>query len=242
MMPSPRILSRRIRGHRTPVITALVALIAIGIGIGVTQGAMGSPHHKEEASPSQASPRSAIDALAKRDSGDPAAIGDLRAPVVIVEYADFTCKYCSAFAVNTLPALLEDYVETGKVRIEWRDAAVLSEDSVKAAIAARAAGQQRRFWQYYDQLYDHTFHGTADFSPAALTALAGNVPGLDQGLFTRALADPQLRDQVLSETAKSRAIGVGSVPAFIIGNRAIQGAQPVTVFREIIDEQLARTR
>ncbi|MEO7195724.1 MAG: thioredoxin domain-containing protein [Pseudonocardiaceae bacterium] len=86
---------------------------------------------------------------AGRIAGDPLAMGSPTAPVVIVEWGDFQCPFCGAFARDTEPALLTQYVDAGKVRLEWRDFAYLGPESV----AARAAGRQGKFWAYHDALY-----------------------------------------------------------------------------------------
>lgn len=168
-------------------------------------------------------------------------MGDVDAPVVVIEYADFTCKYCGAFAENTLPALIEEYVDAGKVRIEWRDTPILSENSVTTAIAGRAAAKQNLFWEFYEVMFAHTYAGSGDYSRETLIALADTVEGLDSAAFTTALDDPALAEAVRVEGTESRGIGVISTPTFIVGEQVIQGAQPIEVFRQMLDAQLTET-
>src|SRR5690625_3658809 len=66
-------------------------------------------------------------AFVRRDADDPMAIGDVDAPVVMTEWIDLRCPYCAVFSRDTLPVLIEEYVETGKVRIEFHDVAFFGE-------------------------------------------------------------------------------------------------------------------
>ena len=81
-------------------------------------------------------------AAARRIPGDPLALGRPDAPVVISEWGDFQCPFCRAYTLNTEPSLVRQYVDSGRVRLEWHDFAYLGPESVLAARAARAAGRQ----------------------------------------------------------------------------------------------------
>src|SRR5690625_8033412 len=92
--------------------------------------------------------------FAHRDADDPLAIGDVDAPVVMIVYSDFRCPYCGEWSRTTLPALTDKYVDSGEMRVEWRDMPVLGDPSVEAALAARAAANQGQFREVADALYD----------------------------------------------------------------------------------------
>lgn len=214
---------------------SIVAALGIGAALGAsTQNSTAAP----APAPSASTEPNPLAELVRREDGDPLAIGDIDAPVVVIEYADFTCKYCGVFAENTLPALMEEYVDAGHVRIEWRDAPVLSDHSITTAIAARAAAEQGLFWEFYELLYAHTYAEVGDYSRETLVGLAGTVNGLDVDAFTAALDAPELAEAVRQEGAQSRAIGVTATPTFVVGDQVIQGAQPIETFRQIIDKQL----
>jgi len=78
------------------------------------------------------------------------AVGDIDAPLVIIERTDYSCPYCAVFAVDTLPTLLDAYVDTGLVRFEIHDVAKLGAESLEAAAAARAAGEQGRYLEFME--------------------------------------------------------------------------------------------
>lgn len=209
-------------------------LLAVGAAISASMNnndsSLSAPQSAEEESP--------FSELARRDENDPFAIGAVDAPVVIIEYADFTCPYCSAFAENTLPALLGEYVESGHVRIEWRDLPILTDHSVETAIAARAAAEQDLFWEFSQKMFAHTYTGSKDYDRETLIGIASGVDGLDAEAFTAALDAPELAAAVTREGQESRALGVTATPTFLVGDQVLQGAQSTEAFRQVIDAQL----
>ena len=80
-------------------------------------------------------------------------LGKANAPVRLVEFADLQCPYCREYSLQVLPQLVQDYVRTGKVRMEFRNLSFLGDDSVTAGRAASAAAQQNRLWNFVDVLY-----------------------------------------------------------------------------------------
>ncbi|WP_433491851.1 DsbA family protein [Nocardia grenadensis] len=211
----------------------VVALLSIGVAISTN-----TQNDRSHAAPSAAEGGSGLPDLARRDGNDPFAIGAVDAPVVVIEYADFTCPYCSAFAVNTLPALLDEYVGPGHVRIEWRDTPILTGHSVETAIAGRAAAELDLFWEFSREMFAHTYSGSKDYRREILVEIASRVEGLDTAAFTAALDDPELAAAVDREGNESRTLGVTGTPTFIVGDRVLQGAQPIDAFRRVIDAQL----
>lgn len=178
--------------------------------------------------------------LARRVDGDVAALGAVDAPVVLIEYADYRCPYCGVFAQNTLPTLVTEYVDSGQLRIEWRDTPVFGEDSLAAAIAARAAGQQGLFWEYNHAVYAYQGDSRKDLPREQLIAIASEIGVPDLAAFELALDDPDLHNTVMVDAVEAQSLGVQSTPSFIIGETAMMGAQPLDVFRQVIEDELAR--
>ncbi len=179
---------------------------------------------------------------ARRDPGDPLALGRVDAPLVVVEFGDFQCPFCRLFAQNTEPELLRRYVDAGQVRLEWRDYAYLGPESVTAAVAARAAARQGRFWPFHDALYAAQRpenRGAVD--EAFLSGIARDV-GLDPVRFAADRADPALREAVESDLRTGTSLGITGVPTFLVGDQLIFGAQPLPTFTGAIDAALARAR
>lgn len=181
----------------------------------------------------------------RRDPNDPRGIGAVDAPIVLHEWTDFRCPYCGAFSTDTLPVLLEEYVETGKVRLEIHDAALVGgENSILIAVAARAAGELGLYFEYYDAIYQASAKSDspkAEFSVEQLVGIAETVGVPDIARFTEDLSSEELRAGVLQETAEAQQIGVTGVPFFATTGcgQVTSGAQPIDSFRQMLDTAIA---
>ena len=181
-------------------------------------------------------------AVTRREAGDPLAKGAVDAPVVIVEYSDFQCPFCGRFARETAPVLEREYVDKGLVRIEWRDFPYLGPESTLAADAGRAAAAQDRFWEFHDAMYaDQPPPNSGTITEEHLVDVAREA-GLDVKAFERDLAAKTGADGVRADFAEGQSIGVTGTPAFLVNGRPVMGAQPVEVFRQLIDQGLAEAR
>ncbi len=180
--------------------------------------------------------RAAGEALAHRDPDDPRALGDVDAPVVMIEWSDFQCPFCASFALETMPDLVEEYVEAGVLRFEWRDFPVLGEDSFTAAMAGRAAAEQDAFFELHDEIFEREFErNTGELSVESLTELAGDL-GLDTGRFEQDMQDPELEQAVRTDLQTGQQIGFTGTPAFVINGRSMVGGQPTDTFRQVIEQ------
>lgn len=178
--------------------------------------------------------------LSRRLEGDPLALGDVDAPVVMLEFADFRCPYCGVFAREALPEIVEDYVDAGLLRIEWWDAPIFGGESFDAAVAARAAGEQGMFWEYYDALFSYEGSDHQDLPKERLLEIAEEIGIPDMAEFEADLDNPELSEAVGTDFGLAQSIGAYSTPAFIIGTTPIMGAQPIHVFHEAIQEELEK--
>lgn len=182
---------------------------------------------------------SAESPIVRRDADDPMALGDVDAPVVLVQWTDLRCPFCAAFSRDTMPVLVDEYVDQGLVRIEVHDVAFFGEQSEAAAIAARAAGDQGMFFEYTNAIYAAAPEsGHADLPRAALIDFAEQVGVPDIDAFTADLDDPAIAAAMQQSTATAQSVGVTAVPFFLAGGTAVSGAQPVDVFRQLLDEAL----
>ena len=158
------------------------------------------------------------------------------APVMIEEFSDFQCAYCGKFSRETLPRLIDAYVDTGKVRWVFRHYAILGPGSKAAAEASACAGAQGQFWPYHDRLF--VVQGQRAFNRESLLHMAQELQ-LDVSDFTRCLDTGRFRAQVEGETSAAVALGLEGTPGFIINGRSIAGALPFDVFQSVIDAALA---
>lgn len=229
------------------LIAAAAALIAIGF-VAVPQLSSNNdappatePRARSEAdttdstAPSVA-PTPEAATMARRQQDDPLAMGKKDAPVVLVEYSDFQCPFCGRFARETKPKLIQKYVRSGTLRIEWRDFPYLGEESKLAARAGRAAANQGKFWKFHDAMYaDQPRPNSGLLTPSRLTEIAGKL-GLNKAKFRTDLSGQASEKAVKADLDEGIAIGVTGTPAFLINGRAIMGAQPTDIFEQAIEE------
>lgn len=184
-----------------------------------------------------------IPTMERRVAGEMTAIGELDAPVVIVEYGDFRCPFCGLFARDSMPIIIEKYVDTGLVRFEWRDAPFFGEESYVAAVAARAAGRQGKYWEYHGELYARApERGRLDITPALLQDIAETVGITDIAQFAADLNDEAVASGVQRDFQEAVTLGINSVPIFLVNGAPLIGAQPLEFFEQVIEEQLTIAR
>ena len=177
--------------------------------------------------------------LARREAGDPRALGDVDAPVVMIEWGDFLCGFCARFARDVDPELIRRYVDTGLLRIEWRDLPLQGDDAWTAALAGRAAAEQDAFWDLHERLYaDAPSQRRVQMSREGLREVADEL-GLDVDAFDTALGSPAHADSIAAERDQAQALGVPATPAFLIDARPVMGAQPLEVFVDLIESAAA---
>lgn len=181
----------------------------------------------------------ALTAVETRVPGDRLALGSVKAPVIMVIWSDFQCPYCGQFARTTEPVLIRKYVDTGKLRLEWRDFPYLGPQSTTAAQAARAAAAQGRFWQYHDALYAHQHPvNSGALTQSYLVALAGKL-GLNTATFTADMTSTATAAAVQADLQQGTSLGVNGTPAFMVGTTPVSGAQPTAYFESVINAALA---
>ncbi len=145
------------------------------------------------------------------------ALGKPDAPITMLEFADLQCPFCKEFALGTYPVLVNDYVRTGKLRIEFRTLTFIGPDSEKAARAAAAAGAQNResyftqLW-YWNQGQENSGYATDAFIEKIYKAAGVDVAKATA--FANSAAAKKPIDQATSEAEK---YGVVSTPSFVIG-------------------------
>lgn len=180
-------------------------------------------------------------AVARRTPGDPLAVGKPDAPVTLVMFGDYRCPFCAKFSRDTEPELVDRYVSSGTLRIEWRDMPIFGEQSMLAARAGRAAAQQGKFWEFNRAVFAVApERGHADLTESVLVDFAKQVGIPDLGGFSSALHSSAFDAPIALDLAQATTIGVPSTPAFVINGMPILGAQPTEQFVQAIDDAAAR--
>jgi protein-disulfide isomerase len=215
----------------------VVALSALGGGNGGNGGNGGASHNGEDLGAIEPLPSDdpAV-ALARREPGDPLAIGDPDAPVVMIEYADFQDAFVGVHARQTHEQLVSEYVDAGVLRIEFRNYPINGPESDAAARAAWAAGRQDRFWEFYEAALGEEFNrNSGRFGDEGLRQLAGQAGIPDVERFMRQLDSEEAGEAVGADAEEGYELRVTTLPHFIINGHPLSGAQNIDAFRDIID-------
>ena len=165
----------------------------------------------------------------------PRFLGSEDAPLTMIEYFSLTCGACGKFHRDVLPTLKEKYIDTGKLRMEYRDFP-LDIWALRAAAMARSAPQKR-----YDALITVLFDQQARWTRAddVLAALKqiGRLAGLSSNYVQAALMNTELLDGIAnSRLVANRDLGVQSTPTFLIGDRKLDGFLPLDEFDALLAE------
>ncbi len=216
------------------VLIALVVGLVLGFVFGRVASGPGS------ATPTAAAPSAAAPAARPSNTtvlkvpveGSPVA-GSAEALVTLVEFSDYQCPFCTR-AHGTVQQLQKDY--GSKLRVVMKQNPLSFHPRARpAALAALAAGNQGKYWQYHDEL----FANQKALEDADLEKYAKEV-GLDVTRWKRDMADPKLAEVINRDQALAQKLGASGTPAFFINGRFLSGAQPIDNFKAIINEELAK--
>ncbi|MFE7200442.1 DsbA family protein [Pseudonocardia alni] len=240
-------LERRGRQRDVTIVVVLVVL-ALGLIGYLVLGATGGDDAAPPATPGQSADAGQpavgpLGDIARREEGDPAALGRTDAPVVMVAFSDYRCPFCAKFSRDTEQQLVDEYVQDGRLRIEWRDFPIFGPESTLAAQAGRAAAMQGRFWEFNKAVFaDSPERAHPDLPEDTLVAYAEKVGVPDIAKFRTDMHGPEAAQAVQRDLDEGSALGVPSTPAFVVNGNPLMGAQPVAEFRAQIDQALAATR
>lgn len=170
------------------------------------------------------------------------ALGREDAPVVVVDFSNYLCPHCQNHALNVLPRLKAEYIDTGKVRYLFRDFPFPGQANViRASEAAACAADQGRYYEYHEVLFRAAsawgnLQGTV--LDRYLADLAGQM-GLDQGAFAQCLASGKHRDAVLADQKLASDLGLTGTPTFYINGEKYGGFMDYARWKELLDKALA---
>ena len=168
-------------------------------------------------------------------------LGDPEAPVTIVEFGDYQCPFCGRFFSQTESQIKKDYVQTGKVKMVYRDFAFLGPESKIAALAAQCAGEQDKYWVFHDRLFeievaDGVEHN-GNLSVSLMKSLAKE-SGLNQVQFNACFDSGKYNAEIEKDYNDGVAAGVAGTPATFVNGKLVEGAQPYSVFKDLIEAAL----
>ena len=173
--------------------------------------------------------------------------GDPNAPITIIEFSDFQCPFCARFHVQTLPLIMKEYIDEGKVNLVYRDFPIQSihPNALPAAVAAECANEQGKYWEYHDMLFEKQNGWNRLDSNTAISTFSQYATDVDleQQQFDSCLGTGKYLEEVQADLSDGKDYGITGTPGFFIGNDEIgfvklNGAQPFDSFKKIIDAQL----
>src|SRR6266498_289838 len=160
-------------------------------------------------------------------------VGPEDAPITIVEFSDYECPFCRRWHAEVYKPLLAAY--PGKIKLVYRNLPLTSihPDALGAAEAAMCAGEQDVYWKYHDKLFSSESLGTSTFIQYAQDLR------LNMAVFEACISDHKYQKAIQTDSDFAINLGISSTPTFFINGLALVGAQPLDVFKEVIDKELA---
>ena len=169
-------------------------------------------------------------------------LGSPDAKVLIIEFGDYQCPSCRMFWKDVEPRLKKEYIDTGKVKLVFRDYPIVQihPEALLAAEAVNCSADQNKYWQYHDKVFREQYNKGDDlvrFKAVDLKKWAKDI-GIDPAKFDQCLDSEKYKNEVLKDKADGDAVSVQGTPTFFINGHVIGGAQPYPAFKNLIDELL----
>lgn len=168
-------------------------------------------------------------------------LGSPSAPVTIIEFGDYQCPFCQKWNLQTKPAIVTNFIETGKANLIYVDLAIIGPDSIKAHAGSYCADEQGLYWQYHDYLYANQGHENDGWTNSKnLKVLVSGIDGMDTDSFAQCLDSGKYEQRVKDNKKIAANAGARSTPSFVIVGPSgdtipISGAQPYSVFQKTIE-------
>jgi len=176
------------------------------------------------------------------ENGSPV-LGNPNASITLVEFGDYQCHYCHVFFESIEGKIMKNYIETGKVKMIFKDYNIIGKDSVKASQGAHCANDQGLFWEYHDILYSNwTGENNGWASGANLANYAQDI-GLEMNQWTDCMSQQKHSKTILDSNEDAKKLQLTGTPAFFVISSDGQvsklfGAQPFEVFERVFNEKL----
>lgn len=185
--------------------------------------------------------------------GDDPVLGNPDAPITMIEFSDYECPFCQRHYTTSYPLLKRDYIDTGKVKLVFRDLPLSFHNpaATEAAIAANCAreqGDDATYFRFHDAYFDNTATNGAGLQGMTLSDIASDL-SLNVGQFDTCLDSGKYDSEIQSDIADANSAGASATPTFFVGlstddgvieGTRIVGAQPYeTVIKPAIETLLA---
>lgn len=227
----------------------LIAGIIIAVAVIYSTGAKNSL----PTDPNQGNPNSNPQVKVPQITANDVVLGNLEAPVTIIEFGDYQCPFCAKFANETENQIIKNYVDTGKVKMVYKDLAFLGPESIAASLAAKCAKDQGKFWEYHDAIFAieyaelqkvinrqmQTSEGNGNLNRELFRSIASDLK-MDVNGFLSCYDSKKYQGEI-DENYQEATDALGdsaSTPTFFVNGELVQGALPFNSFVAIIEKAL----
>jgi len=214
-------------------IAFLPLIFLLGLGVGYLAWNRPQPPTAPQATAEPTSPPEAIKRYDVPVDDDPT-LGPANAPITFIMYSDYECPFCKKWYDEVFKPLSVDYAT--QVRFVYKDFPLygLHDSAAPAAEAANCAGEQGKYWEYQDKLFSMEMKlETGSYKKYAQDL------SLDSAKFEECLSSRRYEAEVKADYDFAARMGIQSTPTFFINGLALVGAQPLEVFRDLLDQELA---
>ncbi len=174
--------------------------------------------------------------LASAQATDYRILGSPDAPVEMVIYSDFECPYCRNFALVALPAIVAEFVHSGRLRIRYAyfPLATIHRNSVMAAKAAHCAGLADRFWSFHDYVYVRQPEWSGELAPDDLWIGFAENLGIDMEEFAACLGWEETHAAVENDLREALGLGATGTPTVVLDGESVSGISSYETLRQEI--------
>lgn len=155
-------------------------------------------------------------------------MGDANAPILMIEYASFTCPHCAAFHTQILPEIKKKWIDTGKVKLVYRDFP-LDQAAAKAAQLAECTNKDRYF-PVIDMIFRTQPQWITGSDPVAELAKGLRIAGMGDNEVKACLANTAIADAVIADYRGGEALGVNSTPTIFVNGEMFKGGRTADEF------------
>lgn len=224
----------------------LVSLVLIGLVVGYGASQVTNKLFSKDSQPSKKNVAAAQEEKTEPEPGktevsidDDTVLGDPNAPITVVEFSDFQCSFCKRFFENTLPGFKTKYIDTGKVKLVYRDFPLnFHKQAQKAAETTECAGEQDKYWQMHDLIFQEQDSWVGNDKATDVFKGFAKQIGLNMSSFNNCLDNGQMAKEVEKDYRDGIAAGVSGTPTFFVNGEKLVGAQPLSSFEAIIEPML----
>jgi protein-disulfide isomerase len=178
------------------------------------------------------------------ENGSPI-LGDIDAKVTLVEFGDYQCHFCNVYFHTTENKILQQYVETGKVKMIFKDYNIIGPDSVNASHGTHCASEQGLFWEYHDILFSNWAGENNGWASSENLLKFAEEIDLDLVQWSECMIEGHHSKTIIASNDDARSLEITGTPAFfVIGHDGkvtkLVGAQPYETFERIFEKELKK--